>query len=689
MATPLYDNYNAINSRMIRPYQGSTIPELVQVSQEMQRRYDEAQTQQDYISRFMNNLQALPGDEPALREMADRYKTKLKEISSRPDLENTLRETTMLARDVPDEYAPFAARMKEQQEYEKALMDRKDLLPESRAAIIAMSRAQYQPMQKDPMTGKYVGKYKGYDAVDDIDFNKKIKEYVEGAHPTSKVWKSDSVNGEWIIENGGKQTILDPKRIQEIVRTGMKSDPQMQAWLRQQQDLGTYNVDWKKLNDFDVNSKPELSAALKPYIDQGMSVGEAARQYSRDSISANWQNKAMQYAVPRFVRNDTESTSGLSSNTNFWNALNRQDKLDENRMLQVANTMTIGGAKIDKVEDFTNLVNGLQESQNQNTQSYADWLKGVNDGIAKYKKGDRVFYKDADGKEIDVTQRADEFRSTTKLYDQRLKEMKAVDDYAAQQSGWNKVPKELKDKAQSEYNRVMNEFKNNPGLDKYTAPQMKQQRAQEAYDNVMKNTKVYKDYQNLLKQKLQGTDVGSDLFAFSAARSESIGKVVENMVRGLGAEGGMVPVWDKEGKQLHADTWNEMKGDMKGIGVTYTGDPASPVALVMRVYKDVKGKSTAGEDMIVKLPNTNIEAFIQNDMDPGQRYYLNAAKNLAMGLNNPSRTLFIPAGAQGNKMPITIKGNSEDPRGGWKVKVGTEERTMDNFKDIINFMTKQ
>ncbi|MGK3946692.1 hypothetical protein ABK046_51065, partial [Streptomyces caeruleatus] len=73
------------------------MPELVAVSQEMQKRYDTSLDQQDYASRFMNSMKALPQDQAALDEVKGMYKTKLDTLSKKPDLENAVRESTMLA----------------------------------------------------------------------------------------------------------------------------------------------------------------------------------------------------------------------------------------------------------------------------------------------------------------------------------------------------------------------------------------------------------------------------------------------------------------------------------------------------------------------------------------------------------------------------------------------------------------
>lgn len=710
----LFDSYNAINSKNIRQYQGSTVPELVNVSQQMQQRYDATAEAQDYITRFMNNMQALPQDQPALKEWSQQFREKLKQQSQRPDLENALRETTMLARDVPEGYAPFAQAIKEQQEYEKGVLGNDKLLPESKEGIIAMSRAKYKGLQKDPSTGKYVGRYTGYNSVNDIDFNKKVEDYVKGAFPTTSGYSTENVNGEWIIKRGGKSVVMEPARIAQIVRDGIASDPETQAWLKQQEDLGTYQRNWSNVKPEDLDlDKPTsytkqvkqgkknvdvpmtLKELVQPYLDNGISLGDALTSIERAGISNSWIERGQKYAMEKFKRNDHESEFGLSSNTNFWNALGRQDKLSENQVLQATTTMTVGGVPPDqlknfKVADFDKIKGDVATNHTSSLQEYSDWLDGISDGKKKTKLADgRVVYKDASGKEVDVTKDAGTYRNKIRYMDEQKHNMTAVETAAARESGWDKIPTTLKKEAQAAYDKELNNsvnFSNAKGID---TEEKAKSRAQDAYQKVLNSNPTYKKYQEALKTRLSGTTVGSDLFTFSSKRSDDIGKMVENMVSGLGLKDGFIPVKDKEGNQITADQWEQMKGDMKAIGVTYTGDPNDPVALVMRVYKDIKGKKTLGEDMIVKIPNTNIQSLMDRDMSPEQRGYFNSAIQIVNGVNNPAGTYFQKKGTDSNiKQDIYIGANRNpnDPRKGWTVKVGGTEANLTSFKEILDFI---
>ena len=352
--------------------------------------------------------------------------------------------------------------------------------------------------------------------------------------------------------------------------------------------------------------------------------------------------------------------------------------------MQMASTMTIGGAKVEDVADFDKIVSGAQQTFKDNGTAYSDWVKGIDDGKVKYDLGGgRVGYKDADGKVIDVTADANDFRDKINYAKEKQQQLSALDAAAKRASGYDKVPQSVKteaniaaSKARSTWRMGTEETK---GMSKEAIAVMNEGEATKAFDNVMRSTDAYKNYKAELKKRMTGTTVGSDLFAFMNERMvKSISENVEGLVSGLGLKDGMVPVQDKDGKQLSADDWKELKGNMRAIGVTYTGDPSSPIALVMRGFKDVKGKKTNGEDMIVKLPNTNIQHFAEMGMDDTQKDHLRRTSGLAVALNNTTRTF--------NANGVSIKANTEDPRGGWTLRVGDKEVTAYSFKEIFEFM---
>jgi len=353
-------------------------------------------------------------------------------------------------------------------------------------------------------------------------------------------------------------------------------------------------------------------------------------------------------------------------------------------MLQMASTMTLGGADIGNVQDFEKIKQETAGASKSALGSYSEWLKGIKDGKVKLDLGNgKVGYRDESGKIVDVSDDANAFRQQIAYGKEKEQHLAAVDAAAQRASGFSVTP-ELKAKAQKAYAAEAANMQSKKGGAGAAAgggvsDEDIKTAANEAYHKIIKNSPRYKAYQEELKKRMTGTTVGSDLFGFMNEKTaEGISKNVEGLVSSLGLKNGAIPVQDKNGQQLTADQWDELKGNMRAIGMTYTGDPSSPMALVVRAFKDVKGKKTSGEDMIVKLPSTNIQAIAEQGMDGTQRDYMRRAAGLAISLNNVTRSFKADG--------VSIKANTEDPRGGWTVQTNGKEKTAYSFKDIFEFL---
>jgi len=668
----LYDGYRLANSQQVKQYEGSVVPELVQVSQEMQKRYDTSLDQQDYVGRFMNSMKALPQDQSALEEVKGQYKTKLDTLSKRPDLENAVRESTMLARELPADYAGFAQRQQDfaqrQEEYNKKVSEGK-LSPEEAQSLLRRDIHQDKGIQKDPSNGKYSGRFSGQQYVETFDMQKAVDTIMDKQFPQTQGWSKEQVGDQWIFKNGQKTVKMPAERIQQIVSSGLQNDPQAMSWIAQQQNLGTYNMDYSKVDPSTVKS-PLILERLK----RGKDLTTAVKEAVSEGIGKNLLQKAHEYAVSKYYRNDTDTDQGVKENPYYkWN----EDKKKENMMLQVASTMTLGGADVNSVNDFEDIKKETGDATRSAMASYSEWTKGLKDGKAKIDLGNgKVGYKDESGKIVDVTDDANAFRQQIAYAKEKQQHLSAVDE-AAKRAANFKITPELKAEAQKAYDKEMR-F-NAPAGSVASAGGNKKVRAQKAYQDIIEATPQFRKYQEELKKRMAGTTVGSDLFAFMNEKTvDGISKNVEGLVSSLGLKNGAIPVQDKNGQQLSADQWDELKGNMRAIGITYTGDPSSPMALVVRAFKDVKGKKTSGEDMIVKLPNTNIQAIAEQGMDATQKDYMRRAAGLATSLNNLTRSF--------NNNGVSIKANTEDQRGGWTVKVNDKEKTAYSFKDVFEFL---
>ncbi len=713
----LYDNYQLANSTRIREYQGSTVPELVKVNQELQKRYDMAAEGQDYIARFLQGMDALPQDKQALNEVANQYTSRLQTLAGRPDLENALRETTLLGRDVPEAYAPFAQRMKDFQarkaQIEKDVQDGK-ITPQTAQRIMQMDQAMDPGVQKDPRTGRYTGRYNGsINYMKDIDTDKKVDEWMDKALPSTQGWSKEFANGQWIIKKAGKRVVMDKDRIAQIIAAGAAADGEYQAWARQQQQLGSFDYNPARMGDInfdqqlgsirqkDAAGKEQLvpvtlGDVLNQYQQQGISTADALKAIRQQQIGNDLMSKMQNYGVVKYIRDDREEESGLEANQVWkWNQ-EEAEKKAERTMLQMATTMTLGGANIEDVRDFTKIQSGLEDEHTGQMTAYTRWLKGLDDGKQKITSNltGKVYYKDENGTMVDVTADAENFRSSMQDIDNRRKELEMIDAAAKRAAGFDKLPPSLVKKAEDARKeaekatssaeaslwgiKIASGGGTGGAAINYTDAQRKRN-GEAAYKAVLEDTEPFRKYEKELAARMKGTTMGSDLFTFRDEKTiDNLSKTAEALISGLDLEKGMVPVQFNDGSQLSADQWGELKGSMRAIGVTFTGDVNSPIALVMRAFKDVKNKKTSGEDMIIKLPNTNIQQIASESMDEEQKDYLRRASGLAVALNNPTRSFDYDG--------VTIQANTNDPRKGWQVRIGDKEATLYSFKDIFNFM---
>lgn len=721
----LYDGYRLANSNQVKQYQGSAVPEMVAVNNEMQNRYDKSQDQMDYVGRFMNSMQALPGDQAALQDVSNQYKGKLDSLSQRKDLENAVRETSILARDLPQDYAPFAARISARKTYQDDLQkmyEKGDIRSRETLDKLMKHSDNTNTIQKDPMTGKYKGTYSGYNPAKEIDKNKFVDDAMQHVAPQVLGFKTTNVNGEWLADVGDKTRKLSPAEIDKVMNSAYANSEDWQSYMKQEKMLNTSGQDYSKVTPdmFNLNQAigqklvpgtgknqsaklmpVTLQDTIKEKMSQGVSFGEAVKDIQQGLIQRKHEQEGRDYAH-KYAINDRETENTLRTNDNFW----KENEEKKKTPLQVATTMTLGGGdEVKDVGDFKDVKSKVKDGIDASAADYANWIKGKTDGKVKYDLGGgRIGYKGPDGKMVDVTEDANAFRGSINYAKQKHDQLTAIDEAAMREAHFDptKIPASVKADADKVYKDITTQFttganskkilkshgtKSGEVIDEsrpYTAAEIrdKAERARQDYLKLHENEAPgYSAYKDALTRRMKGTTVGSDLFTFrDESTVENLSKNVEGLVSGLGVKNGVVPVQDKNGKQLSAGDWDDLKGHMRAIGVTYTGDPQSPVALVMRGFKEVKGKSTSGEDMIVKLPNTNIQSIIGENMNQAQKDYLQRSSGLAASLNNAARS-FSTNG-------VSIKPNSEDARGGWTVKVGSKEATLYNFKDILNFMDK-
>ena len=337
----LYDGYRLSNSNRVPEYQGSAVPEMVAVSAQLQKQYDTAQDRQDYAGQYLNSMTSLHQDAGEFNKVKGEITNKLSVLSKRPDLENAVRESTMLAQQLPQAYAPFAQRMKDVQEvqegYNKRVVEGK-LSPDQAKRFMEQDMIMDGGIKKDPATGKYNGRFVGQQNVDDFDTRKAIDEIFDKTFPSTQGWTNEgpTANGQWMFKNGSTTKILSRDAVTKMTREGLSQIPGWNSHVKQEQDLSTYKLNYRKNPlegiNFDAvvgnklgNSTKDkkghvkqnyLPVTLKEEMELRMQEGEDSTNILKSvqgrMVGNNLMQGAIDYALSKYPRNDKETVSGIT-----------------------------------------------------------------------------------------------------------------------------------------------------------------------------------------------------------------------------------------------------------------------------------------------------------------------------------------------------------------------------------------
>lgn len=397
----LYDGYQLVNSRSIPEYKGSIVPEMVQVSQELQNRYNTSQNNIDYATQFLNSLDANDTDKPELQKLRDKYLQSLKAISGRKDLENATRETTMLAQQLPQDYMGFAQNMKARSAYKEELekqYEKGDI--KNRATIdklIGLSDQMSGAIKIDPATGRYKTNYRGYTPAKELDKNKFIDDALAHANPSVIGSKGTifSKDGKWLIDEEGKTRSLTAAEVDKIAQSAMQNSEEWKSYMRQERLLGTFNNNYKNLRpeDISIDLSHPLSSRLvtdgngKPVLDRkgkaqyvpitvkdileskmrkGKDLGQAYKELQEDLIEKQHTQDALNYAR-KYVVNEKETREHYRENPY---GLKDYENRESNRFL-------IPGAEI-QLEEKDKDLSSLSESIKSIDQQINDKKNSLN-----------------------------------------------------------------------------------------------------------------------------------------------------------------------------------------------------------------------------------------------------------------------------------------------------------------------
>lgn len=299
----LYDQYRLANSNQIPQYVGSTIPELTQVANVMQDRYDMGVQQSDALDYAMQNATASPFDRPELSRLIAGAKKELKSFADKGDYENTWRNVAMSAKNFAGKYKHI---MENQSAISKYMSEQSDRLQKgeiSKADYEANTRRiydTYEGLKWDPSINEYTNKFSGSPLVKAPDFTEKINKILQGTHPELRGYSYRGMSADNMMEfsNGSEVKRLPWAKVKQFVESGMALDSDVQSYVKQQRELAPYNFGFTSrapeasYRELIATTDLPVTRLAKQYAEkEGMSYKEAFQRATAD-IKENeiWNN---------------------------------------------------------------------------------------------------------------------------------------------------------------------------------------------------------------------------------------------------------------------------------------------------------------------------------------------------------------------------------------------------------------
>jgi hypothetical protein len=318
-----YGSYSLSNSKQVKPFAGSVLPELTSVANTLQERYDTALNQEDLLGRALGVAQAAPftQDQKLLSDLKGEYRTRIKDRSKRGDYENMMRDTMLDAKSFVDRYQPIADNAKKLEDYKTSLQQsvaKGDIKsPDKARKLLELSKQSYPGLSYDPVTGQYANHFQGLTAVKDIDPTEKVDKWMKDVAPTVLGTKTRYTDGVWMQEKEGKWTTLTPKEINQVITAGRRLDPEFNAWMDQEKQLA--GVDYSGVTAESVKNMPDgpIKQAVMTSMAQGSSPARAIGQIAGASREQDVYHNMQQYAN-KYIRNDQETASGPTGANPFY-----------------------------------------------------------------------------------------------------------------------------------------------------------------------------------------------------------------------------------------------------------------------------------------------------------------------------------------------------------------------------------
>ena len=601
----LYDQYQLSNSTQIPKFQGSAIPELTQVMNATQEKYDYGVQQADALDYLLKSSSAANIDRPEFQKLKQEYRSKLEGFAKKGDYENMWRDVAMAARDFTGKYKSFAdnkQRLSQWQEEVDKEVAKGSYSREVANAAMRKAMDNYQGLQYDSETEQYVGQFNGPSIAKAVDIPKKINSWLENSHAVERGSKVTNIDGDYYVTNGSTTRKLDWNTIQPIIAAAAKLDPEVQSYLNQERELAPYQISGysRKLSDEQLSravaGDPQLKQAMETEMAKGMGANQAFEKIIGESRYSELLNGIQSYARKGII---DERSSEYGKTFNPVGSARATKAIEDETLALTAPIWQPDTNTSYTPESLSDTLNKLETASKESEQRMATWASSV--GLKKV--GDQ--YLDKDGNDV-----TEEYQKHVDISAQAARTKQNLDAFRVKvekESGYV-LSSDTKARAEKARTEALNGSRALKIMETYTGADAKQkldQIGQEAYEGVLREDPRYKSY----KAKLEEYSQQSQLIGVQTFNKTSQNKAAEDMFKNFalnldksGPEFGSFGLqWGtgaNAGKPLSADDYKLVRDNAHFAGVGIDADGQYKFFYKVGDINNKKG----GTELVVKMP---------------------------------------------------------------------------------------
>lgn len=631
----LYDQYQLSNSTQIPKFQGSAIPELTQVMNATQEKYDYGVQQADALDYALKNSAASAFDQPEFQKLKQEYRGKLEGFAKSGDYENMWRNVAMSARDFTGKYKSFAdnkQRLSQWQEEVDKEVGKGSYSREVANAAMRKAMDNYQGLQYDPETGQYVGQFNGPSIAKAVDIPKKINSWLESSHAVERGSKVTNIDGDYYVTNGSTTRKLDWNTIQPIIAAAAKLDPEVQSYLNQERELAPYQISGysRKLSGEQLSravaGDPQLKQAMETEMAKGMGANQAFEKIIGESRYSELLNGIQSYARKGII---DERSSEYGKTFNPVGSARATKAIEDETLALTAQIWQPDTNVVYTPESLNDTLSQLDAAAKGSEQKMATWASSV--GLKKV--GDR--YQDKDGNDVTF-----QYQQKVDIAAQAARTKHNLDAFklkVQEETGFKLTP-DIIAKAEAARTESMLGVEAMRARDRgYTEADLAAKLSdikERAYNKALEDHPRYKEY----KTKLEEYSKTSQLIGVQTFNKTSQNKAAEDMFKNFalnldksGPEFGSFGLqWgtgENAGRALTADDYKLVRDNAHFAGVGIDADGQYKFFYKVGDINNKKG----GTELVVKMPalaGTSEMLIANGQITEAQQYIAQSISNL-------------------------------------------------------------